>query len=303
MKEKKVMVLLSAYNGERYIAQQLESILGQSWDNFEILVRDDGSVDHTAEVVKKYEETGKVHLECGQNVGFIKSFFWLVEHCGEADYYAYADQDDVWLPDKLAMAVELLEREDDEKPLLYFSNYDFYDGKMNFVSHQKNMSQRPSFRNALVDCITLGFNSVFNRAACDLMKRHIPQDSCGHDWWTYLLCAGLGGVVYDMRPTVCYRRHSESVSPGGMNFFRHQVWRIKKFLVEDRFANVRKMLREYEQYYGGQLSAENQKVLQLFTGRRHRFLSGIKKVFYPHMFRQTWVDELLLRVVFLTGKL
>lgn len=303
MEDKKIIVLLSAYNGELYVAEQIESILQQTWKNVEIYVRDDGSSDGTGAILKQYEAEGKIRLEMGKNVGFIKSFFWLVEHCGEADYYAYADQDDVWFPDKLAMAMELLEKKDAARPLLYFSNYDYYDGQLNFVSHQKDTKKHPTFANALVDCMPLGFNSVFNRTACELMKQHIPQASCGHDWWTYLVCQGLGEVIYDRRPTVKYRRHEGNASPGGMAFFKHQIWRIRKFFGQGYFANVHKMLQEYEKYYKGQLSRQDQKLLRLFTQDGFHPVMALKKVFYPHKFRQTVVDELMVRVVFLIGKL
>lgn len=303
MEEKKILVLLSAYNGEEYIAQQLDSILEQTWKNVEIYVRDDGSSDGTRAILQTYKNDGRIHLELGENVGFIKSFFWLVEHCGDADYYAYADQDDVWFADKLAMAMELLEKKEQDKPLLYFSNYDFYDSQLHFVSHQKGEKKHPTFCNALVDCMPLGFNSVFNRAARELMKNQPPQDSCGHDWWTYLVCQGLGEVLYDERPTVKYRRHEGNASPGGMAFFKHQLWRIRKFFGQGYFTNVHKMLQEYERYYGERLSLADRKLLQLFTKDGFHPLVTLKKVLYPHRFRQTIVDELMVRVVFLIGKL
>lgn len=303
MEEKRVKVLLSAYNGEKYIAQQLDSILEQSWKNIEIYVRDDGSSDHTVQIVEEYEKTGRVHLEKGKNTGFIQSFFWLVENSGDADYYAFADQDDVWFPEKIAMAMEKLERTNSSKPVLYFSNYDFYDGELNFVAHQKAGEKHPSFHNALVDCMPLGFNSVFNRTACNLMREHIPQHSCGHDWWTYMVCQGLGAVIYDERPTVKYRRHNSNVSAGGMSFFKFQIWRFKKFFLNDYFANVRAMLREYEEYYGESLSAADRKTLALFTEKGYHIRNVGKKIFYPKKFRQTLIDEIMLRFLFLIGRL
>ena len=94
--DKKVNVLLSAYNGEKYIREQIESILEQSYKNIEIYVRDDGSKDGTLTILKEYEERGLIHLEAGKNVGFVKSFEWLIANGGEADYYAFSDQDDFW---------------------------------------------------------------------------------------------------------------------------------------------------------------------------------------------------------------
>lgn len=303
MEDKKVRILLSAYNGEKYIGQQIDSILNQSWKNIEIHVRDDGSSDGTVQIVEEYLANGRVQLEKGKNAGFIGSFFWLVEHCEEADYFAYADQDDVWLPDKITMAMEKIQQEDSDKPILYFSNYDFYDGDLNFVAHQNTGQKHPTFCNALVDCMPLGFTCVFNRRAWEVMKESIPKHSCGHDWWTYMVCQGLGKVIYDERPTVKYRRHSKNVSAGGMSFFKFQVWRFKKFFMNDYFANIREMLREYEQFYKEQISDKDRKLLALFTPKGYHVGKMLKKVFYPHRFRQTIIDELMIRFIFLIGKL
>lgn len=311
MEQKKVAVLLSAYNGEKYIAHQIDSILNQTYQNVEIYVRDDGSKDNTVSVVKKYEDTGRVHLEEGANCGFIGSFFWLVEHCGEADFYAYADQDDEWFPDKIAMALELLEGEETRRreagepriPLLYFSNYDFYDGELHFIDHADKGPKHPRFANSLVDCMPLGFNTMFNQCARDMMRENIPKEACGHDWWTYILCQGLGKVLYDPRPTVKYRRHSANVSAGGMSFFKFQIWRFKKFFKNDYFSNVRKMQKEFRELYNDRLSVEDQKVLALFGYEGYHVGKMLQKVFYPHMFRQRLIDELMLRVIFLIGKL
>ncbi len=305
---KKVNVLLSSYNGADHIKEQIDSILNQTYDNIELYVRDDGSTDGTLDILKEYEADGKLVLEQGKNVGFIKSFLWLVRHCGEADYYAYADQDDVWFPDKISMAVEMLDKEENSDkplPLLYFSNYNICDNDLNFVSmHDKQgVEKHPDFANALVDCMPLGFNSVFNDAARRYIAKDTPKFSCGHDWWTYLVCQGLGKVIYDNRPTVSYRRTDHNVSAGGMSFIKFQIWRFKKFFLNDYFSNIRKMLREYEYYYKDELSKKDKKMLALFTHKRYNFIAMIKKLFYPHRFRNGIVDELMVRFLFIIGKL
>ena len=220
---KKVNVLLSAYNGEKYIKAQIDSILNQSYPNVELYVRDDGSKDGTLAIVREYEEKGLLHLEAGENVGFVKSFEWLIANGGEADYYAFSDQDDVWFEDKIKMAVEKLEHARENVPVLYFSNYDFYDGDLNFMAHRDGRTPNISFVNSLVDCVSLGFNSVFNRKAKDMVTEQMPEKSTGHDWWMYMVCAGMGEVIYDERPTVKYRRHNNNVSDGGDSFIKFQL--------------------------------------------------------------------------------
>ena len=302
---KKINVLLSAYNGEKYIKKQIDSILGQTYGNKTLYVRDDGSTDKTLDILKEYEANGDIILIAGENVGFIKSFFSLVNSCDEADYYAYADQDDEWLPDKLSMAVEKLDECAADIPVLYFSNYNFVNEKLCFMSvaFPEDGDKHPSFRNAIVDCMPLGFNSVFNNTARQMMVDNTPSHSCGHDWWTYMVCQGMGKVIYDNRPTVNYRRTGNNVSAGGMSFVKFQIWRIKKFFIGGYFKNVRMMLAEYWHLYKDKLADNDRKLLSLFARKRYNIIVALKKVFYPHMFRQKMVDEIMLRFLFLIGKL
>lgn len=299
----KVNVLLSTYNGEKYIKEQLDSILNQTYGNIKIYVRDDGSKDKTVEILKQYEKKQLITFIEGENVGFIKSFFQLVKACDEADFVAYCDQDDVWFENKIEMAIEKLQEKDQSKPLLYFSDYDYYDSCMNFQEHCKSKKRLPSFRNSLVDCISLGFNSVYNKKALLLLKRNIPKYSCGHDWWTYMVCAAMGEVIYDKRYTTKYRRHEKNVSAGGLNFIQFQIWRIKKFFVNDYFKNVRKQLREFEHIYGSELSDDNKMVLKLFTQKKYNFFVALKKFLYPKPFRDGLFDEIAVRLICLIGKL
>ena len=278
MNDKKVKVLLSAYNGEKYIAAQVDSILAQTYDNIELYIRDDGSKDHTLEVLAQYEGNERIHIIKGENVGFIDSFLTLVRDCGEADYYAFCDQDDVWFEYKIQYALEKLGNTDESKPCMYFSNYDYYDSELNFLSHHV-MHPKISFRNALVDCISLGFNTVFNKKTRNMIAKRTPKHSCGHDWWVYMLCTGLGQVVFDQRVTAKYRRHANNVSDGGQNFIKFQIWRIKKFILNNYFKNIRVQMKEYEQLYGSRLNESDRKLLSMFTKDGFHPGNTLKKVF------------------------
>lgn len=294
---------MSTYNGEKYVGEQIESILSQTYKNIEIYVRDDGSKDGTIDILDKYAKNNSIHLVKGENKGFIGSFMSLVADSVDSDYYAFSDQDDVWQPNKIEYAVEMLEKEDNSKPNLYFSNYDYYDEDMNYVSHCKDYKKGPSFRNSLVDCITLGFNSVMNKCARDMVVENLPAHSCGHDWWVYMVCAAFGKVIYDKRYTVKYRRLSTSVSPGGKGFIKFQVWRFKKFFVNDYFKDVRGQLKEFYDIYGDELNDNDTKSILLFTGEGSKISKWFKKVFAIKSFRQGFVDEVFIRIVYFIGKL
>lgn len=306
----KVVTVMSSYNGEKYIREQIESILNQTYSNIVLYVRDDGSSDGTIDILEEYAQKQKLILLKGKNLGFINSFFDVLKRCEEADYYAWCDQDDIWKKEKIARAVTCLEEEKIKnsdkiiEPVLYFSDYDYYDEKMNFQKHGLDHKRGPSFANSLMDCIPLGFNSVFNRETRRMMLEKQPKYCCGHDWWTYMICAAFGKVIYDRGYySVQYRRLDQSVSPGGKKFLSMQVWRFKKFFLNDYFSKIREQLREFGKLYGEQLTDEKKKVMKLFEKEKYSVSLAIRKMLYPVWFRQGLAEELMVRILFLIGKL
>lgn len=310
-RQSRVVILMSAYNGENYISEQIDSILGQTYPYITLLVRDDGSSDGTVPILESYEAKGQLKLLRGENVGFVNSFFMLMQASDEADYYAWCDQDDIWVPDKIRRAVDKLEEDrashqeaGEDIPVLYFSGYDYYDEKMTYQRSGLSYQRGPSFANSLMDCITLGFNSVFNHAARMRMERNLPEQCCGHDWWTYMVCAAFGRVIYDRKfSAVKYRRLEQSVSPGGKNFIALQLWRFKKFFVNDYFAKIRAQLCEFARLYLPEMEGKDEKLLRMFADDSYSFRRAVRKTFYPVWFRQGILEELMVRVLFLTGKL
>lgn len=303
MNSKKVVILMSTYNGEKYIAEQLESLLNQTYTNIKIFIRDDGSKDKTKEVIKEFQKKSKnIILVEGENVGFINSFFELLNISNTADYYAYCDQDDVWMEDKIERAVKFLEKSDSTKPVLYFSNSDYYDGDMNFLATaEKNKIY--NFRNSLVECVTQGMTMVINNTTREIIIKNRPQTCLYHDWWTYMICSGFGEIIYDDKSLVKYRRHNKSVTVEGRSKVQLFIWRVKEFLVGDSLKQIKKQLQEYDKFYSGNLTEENRNLLKLFTNEKYNFGVALKKVFYPKRFRRKFVDEISVRVLFLFGKL
>lgn len=96
MNTKSVQVVMSTYNGEKYLKEQIDSILSQEGVDVRLYIRDDGSSDRTTDILASYQEHKNVKIEKGNNLGFAKSFLTALDECDEADYYAFSDQDDVW---------------------------------------------------------------------------------------------------------------------------------------------------------------------------------------------------------------
>lgn len=304
---KKINVLLASYNGEKYIRDQIDSILLQETDGFDLrlFVRDDGSTDETLSILNEYERKGDITLFTGENLGFAKNFLTLLKLCDEADYYAFSDHDDIWEKDKILRGFEVLESMSDEdrsKPLLYFSNYEFYNDDMTSHSSHDMGNLTPNFANALLDCPALGCTQMLNNAARREVVKRLPEFVIGHDCWIYMVCAGLGKVVYDPSVTMRFRRHNGAASKEGMSFLKLQAWRIKTYFKNDKISVIRKMIGNFNNQFGDRLKPEDKELLDLYTQEKHTLILGLKKAFYRGRYRPKMTDEIMLRMIALIGK-
>ena len=302
MNDKKVAVIMSTYNGERFVAEQLDSILNQTYSNIEIVVRDDGSKDNTVNIIKEYQKKyDNIMLYEGENLGFIKSFFELLK-LAKADYYAYADQDDIWLENKIELAVNSLNKLDNTKPNMAFGNSDYYDENMKFLSSGPK-NKKYSFLTALFACITQGMTMTVNQKTRDMIIENMPKSCFFHDWWTYLLCVGMGNVAYDNVTVVKYRRIKENATSEGQGYFRLLIWRIKNLLFKDGMKDIKQQMINFKDYYYYQLSDENKKIIDLFSEEDYTFNHALKKAFYSKRIRNNLIDDLMIRILFLIGVL
>lgn len=211
----KVTILLSTYNGEKYLREQLESIY--SLVNFKdifVLVRDDKSTDSTLEILKEYQDKhDNFSFYQGENVGPAKSFWDLLNKAKESDYFAFADQDDVWDKDKLEVAISELEKKDKNKPLLYFSDVRVVDESLNvtsetMVSKDIEISYPMSLFNNIAPGCTFVFNNKLRELAIkyDVSKNYIHI----HDWLIYMIASCFGEVVFDKSTHMSYRQHGNN---------------------------------------------------------------------------------------------
>lgn len=196
----------------------------------------------------------------------------------------------------------MLSKLEEDKPNLFFSNSDYYDMDLNFVAHGET-EKIYNFRNSLVECVSQGMTMCINKTARDMLVINEPKNCISHDCWIYMLCAGLGQMVYDKEALVKYRRHTASVTAEGKNFIEFQLWRIKKFILNDSLKLIKRQLIEFGTIYMEKLKEEDKKVMKLFMDEKYNFIHSIQKTFYPKKFRKKTVDEILLRILFLFGML
>lgn len=297
-----VAVLMAVFRSARFLPAQLASLRAQSGVDLDLWISRDCDGEEVGRILEEHRPAfgaGRFHLRAGPQRGAAANFLSLVfDETIRADYFAYADQDDVWEPDKLARAVAALERLPADVPALYGSRSSLIDegGRPLGLSPLYNR-RPPCFRNALVQNIVNGHGTVFNRAARGLLRASGVRDVPFHDWWTYLLIAGAGGrVLYDPRPGVRYRLHNRNLTgrrPG--NFAR--AFRFLRRLANGETrrtiaANLR-ALRRAE----GLLTPENRRVLDVYEEALGRSLPPrLWGLWRSGVYRQTRAESFLMFV-------
>ena len=281
----RLTVLMATFNGERFLKDQLDSFLCQTYSDWDLWVSDDGSCDFTISMLKEFSEKHnkhKVKIIDGPRKGFVMNFLSMACLCqNESEFFAFSDQDDIWQKDKLERAVAWLETVPSGVPALYCTRTEIVDKDAKSSTPPKCsplMKLPPSFGNALVQSIAGGNTMVFNRAAKRLIDDFGgPVRVPSHDWWMYLLVTGVGGeVYYDEFLSLKYRQHGGNIV-GANRSLKAVVNRLASFLNnkfrefnEDNIFFLRKKI--------GLLTKENQYKLNCFAKARN--MRGWKAVSY-----------------------
>lgn len=226
-----VLILLSTYNGERYLADQLNSIIAQSFSSWTLLIRDDGSNDKTLALIEKYAALDTRIKLCQDNLGNLNSrasFSVLMRHAvsHQPDYVFFADQDDVWLPGKLEISIatlRLLEQQHGKQtPALVHSDLRVVDQQLNII-HHSYLNYEGLTRNTLNPASTLLINNYvtgctmgINRALLEVATP-VPAAAFMHDWWCALCAATTGHIGFVDEATMLYRQHgNNSIGSSGL---------------------------------------------------------------------------------------
>lgn len=272
---KKVLVLLSTYNGEKYLKEQIDSVLAQKNTDVSILVRDDGSTDKTLEILEKYKKDGKLEWYTGKNLKPAKSFLNLVR-CAETtyDYYAFCDQDDFWYSDKISEAIDEMEKEPTMLPKLCYCNIELVDKNRRHLDDRKISNRCNFFDEMLLTYCVPGCTMVFNRNLLDIVKKHMPTKITMHDCWIYFVCVAVGGRIYSTESIgIQYRQHGGNVI--GTNHI--SVKNKFKMILGKRKSPRQQMVAEIlEQFTEDLKNGKNLESLKIFSKYSNSFISKLK---------------------------
>lgn len=215
-----VKVLLSTFNGERFLGAFLESLSHQTFKDWTLVVRDDGSKDNTLDIVKKFSQS--LHLReriliQQDNLGTLgpcRSFLTLLQRV-DGDYFFFADQDDVWLPSKieklLNKMIEIENQYGKDMPILLHSDAVVVDQNMREIApslwqYERLNPEKKSLNYLLVQNNITGCCMVVNRAL-RVLVREIPFKAAMHDWWLGLIASAFGRIEYYPEQLILYRQH------------------------------------------------------------------------------------------------
>ncbi|OGO27463.1 MAG: hypothetical protein A2W33_02065 [Chloroflexi bacterium RBG_16_52_11] len=288
----RVEVLLATYNGGRYLNDQLDSILAQSYPAWRLTVRDDCSTDNTVQIIKDYigKFPGKIRFidEGSKRLGALGNFSRLLD-ASEAEYVMFSDQDDRWLPDKIGLTLRAMlecEARFTGAPILVHTDLYVTDRDLNVISKsfwnynrldpvEKGLNSLLTFNN--VTGCTVMINSALRRLATPM-----PQEALVHDMWLALVASAFGHIEHVKVPTVLYRQHGENVI--GTTRYPFGYFASKLANLEKTAATLRMIVAQagaFHSAYGTRLKKADREVVHVFSTllekhRAARFYSVFK---------------------------
>ena len=301
---KKVAIILGFYNGNRYISEQIKSIISQTHKSLQIFICNDKSTEkiYESDIYSNMRFNSIISIiNREKNIGFAKNFLYGLKDAGsDFDYYAFSDQDDIWEDDKIEKSLQKINRFNSTKPVLYFSRtaYFSHDGKIE-IGSSKNFTKKKCFKNALIQNIAGGNTIVMNREARNLVvKSLISNKYIAHDWWCYQIITAAGGeIIFDSKKSVKYRQHSKNLI-GSNKSFQERFTRLKTFysgnFKEWTDVNIHNLILNKNL-----ITNENLKILTTFINSResNNILKRLTLYLKSGVFRQNLSEN----IIFLIG--
>lgn len=295
----KIAILMATYNGEKYICQQIDSILSQTCKDWELYIHDDGSTDNTIAVVESYVEKypDKIHLIDGKSTGGAKYNFFYMFGQVEAPYYMTCDQDDVWLDKKIELTYDKMLAIEDKAdvPCLVYTELRVVDSELNTIAdtmseYQSLDCHKRTINQFILQNSVTGCTMMINRALRDKMLRITDIDNTiMHDWWAALVAAQFGKTAFIDEATILYRQHGDnSLGALGINKLSYIVRRVwQKNQIQESLRLGRLQAREFAKTYNlpadslavryAALEGKSRRVRQRFYKENDMYKTGIMR--------------------------
>lgn len=288
----KVVVLMATYNGEKYLIEQVNSILNQKDVLVELLIRDDGSTDKTIDILNELQHKNNVKWYTGKNLGSARSFMDLMQNAPAADYYAFSDQDDYWYEDKLINGISNIIKIRKDIPALYYTSLEIVDEDLNYIGEHIIDDKRNNITGFIRSNVS-GCVAIMNKNLLEKINKYEPDYIDMHDNWVYKVCVAIGGeIVVDKKTSIKHRQHGENargLNNNLKNKIKKAYYFIFKYKLEPQMKNIKigyhsEMLDEYKDMVNTILNYKGSLKLwwRLLTERkinfRNKFLNFLFKV-------------------------
>lgn len=300
----RILVMLSTYNGEKYLREQLDSILNQKTDSeVHLYIRDDHSTDHTVDLLKEYQKLyPQIEVEFGSNIGPTASYIEMLKKAQGYDYYAYSDQDDIWMLDKLQSGIDGLNTLNLSKPCVYASCSLLVDNDMKKLGLTQYDRRGLSFNNVLIQNLMPGHTLVFNQAMVDWILKY-PLDTKRmviHDYWFALNVITFGEYYFDNQPHTYYRQHGNNeigYDHGTFGWIKQRIQRVKNQAAHD----ITKQDAYFYELFKDQLSDEQRKEIEGLLFSQRNIFTRIFYLLKAKVYRQRKFETMLFYILYLFG--
>ncbi len=308
----RVAIIMSVYNGEKYLREQIDSLVNQDYSLIDIFIHDDGSFDSSEKIIEEYSARYS-NIYCineERNLGYPQCFIRILNRVSGYDYYAFADQDDVWFSNKIHGAVSCLNKYKSNSPVLYYTAVRYCDKELRvsresrFASGKRGISQE-SLQTLLFGGEAMGMTFVFNNTAREELIKASIIDSSFKDCFLKLFCASCGSVFYNSKPSALYRRHNKAVTHKANpdRIIGRYYSQIRKVLFSrDGFENQKRFINYINHYSAYYIINDNKELIELFS-TPNNLSKLIRKVLWPHRYRHRIIDEMGYRIAFLLGRI
>ena len=302
MKPECITVLMSTYNGERYLAEQIDSILVQADVDVKLCIRDDGSRDGTVALLDNYARNdARVFLTKGENLGVVASFFVLLREYGsDAELFAFADQDDIWHPTKLAQLAAALESASDHLPALSYCHFRLVDEAGQQLKRQPKPPNVQQFQYALVANEVPGCVMMINAALVRLALARLPdlRTIAMHDWWLMMIATALGEVFPVKGRLVDYRQHQANVI--GMRTGLPAAYARVRRVLRSTGCRLTTQVESFRQCFSDLIGPSmNSAITAFLRAAQGDLLTRISVAVAPPFRRRKRIDDLALRALIL----
>lgn len=299
-------VLLSTYNGEHFLGEQLDTILSQSLSDTLLIVRDDGSSDDTLALLDaRAAKNPRVIVHRGNNLGVVASFFELVRLGAEqrAPVLFFADQDDIWHVDKLAAMMDAVMKQDQARPALHYCAVRLVDAGGVPLGRELSFFPPPRFGQAIAQGVAPGCVMAFNAALASLVVSRLPDPRrlIMHDMWIAMVASAFGTVTCEPTRYVDYRQHGGNVLGGqtGLGLLRT---RLERLVHRKGAGKLASQAREFRRVFGDMLVPEYVRTLDDFIeAATGPFFRRAISAWSRRFGRFGFVEDVMLRLLLVAG--